>query len=82
MALTLTADERAELERIVRSLQIRSEGAPRAGGADARQWRLVRRDRGDGATAIAITSTDGDADFWMPAWRAGARATAANRPRC
>src|SRR5207248_1951133 len=31
MALTLTTDERTELERRVRSLKIRSEDAPRAG---------------------------------------------------
>ena len=50
MALTLTADERAELERRVRSLKIRSEDARRARVIlMLAEWRLVLGDRGGGA---------------------------------
>ena len=72
MALTLTVDERAELERRLRSLKIRAEDARGARDPDAGRRSLVLDDRGHGVTATR--STGGAAVFW----RSGSRGL---RPR-
>jgi hypothetical protein len=82
MALTLTTDERVELERRVRSLKIRSE--------DARRARVILMlAAGDSYTTIEATVpcyrdyiNGGAADSWPSAWRACGPGTAASRRRC
>ncbi len=82
MALTLTTDERTELERRVRSLKIRSEDARRARvilmlATASRIRRSKRR-----SLAFATTSTGGVADSWPIASTACGRATKGSRRRC
>ena len=80
MALTLTTDERAELERRVGSLKIRSE--------DARRARVILMlAAGDSYTTIEATvpcyrdyiNRWRAADSWPSDWRACGRDTAVNR---
>ena len=90
MALTLTADERTELERRLRSLKIRSEDARRArvilmlaDGASYSAKIIVldphekRRSR-----ATAITSIAGGDAFSRIAWTVCAPGIAASRRPC
>ena len=84
MALTLTTDEGAELERRLRSLKIRSE--------DARRARVILMlANGDSYSTIEamvpcyrdyISLIGGDGDSWPIVSTACGRATADNRRRC
>ena len=82
MALTLTSDERTELERRLRSLKIRAE--------DARRARVILM-LADGASYSTIEATvpcwRDDINrwrrrFWRRGLRASNRSTAASRRRC
>ncbi len=82
MALTLTVDERAELERRLRSLKIRAEDARRARVilmlADGAPYSMIETT----VPCFVTTSTVGGNDFSRSDSTGCSRAIAANRPRC
>ena len=79
MALRLTTDERAELERRVRRLKIRAEDARRARVilmlAEGASYSTIET----AVTATATTSIGGENDFWPTVWQVSSRGITGSR---
>src|SRR5437899_3227907 len=77
----LTTDERAELQRRVRSLKIRAEDAPRTGDPDAGRRRLILDDRSGDSVLPRLHQPVAAAVCWPSGWTDSALASADRRQR-